>query len=39
MEERNMGTNGQSPDQGPTSVKDISTELPERCKSPYHRLD
>ena len=39
MEERNVGTKGQTPKQGLTNAKDLLIELPERRESPYHRID
>ena len=40
IEERNVGTKGKSPKQGPTSAKDLTIELPKVRESPYHyRLD
>ena len=39
MEERNVGRKGKSPEQGITSAKALTVELPEGCEYPYHRLD
>ena len=36
MEERNLGTKGESPKQGLTSAKDLTIELPEERESSYH---
>ena len=40
MEGRNVGTiRRKSPKQGLISTKDLPIKLPEKCESPYHRLD
>ena len=40
MERENVGTiRGKSPEQDPTSAKDLTIELPEWRESPYYRLN
>ena len=39
MEERNVGTNGESPKQGLTSDTNLSIQLLEWRESPYYRSD
>ena len=39
LEERNVGTKRKNVKQGLTSANDLTIELPEGRKSPYHRLD
>ena len=37
QEEKNVGTNEKNPKQDLTSAKDLTIELPEGRKSPYHK--